>query len=53
MRREFFMEGETLMVRLHPDKSTVVSRPATADEVADHEAHEVKQQPKKAKKAKK
>ena len=38
MRHEFFMEGKTLMVSMKPDASTVVTRPATAEEKAEHDA---------------
>ncbi len=36
MRREFFMDGETLMVSIKADASTVVTRPATKEEEAEH-----------------
>lgn len=38
MRREFFMDDKTLMVSMKPDASTVVTRPATGAEKAEHEA---------------
>ncbi len=35
MPREFFMDGETLMVAIPVDASNVVTRPATKEEEAD------------------
>ncbi|MGI9489346.1 MAG: hypothetical protein ACR2RF_26350 [Geminicoccaceae bacterium] len=36
MQREFFMDGETLMVAIRTDASNVVTRPATKEEKAAH-----------------
>ena len=41
---KFFMDGDTLMVEMRPDVSSVVIRPATDEEKVDHEAA---QKPKK------
>ena len=48
MRRKFFMDDKTLMVEIRCDQSSVVTRPATDEEKADHEA--AKKPAKKAKK---
>lgn len=49
MRHKFFMDGDTLMVEMRPDASTVVTRPATEEEGADYEAAQKPKRPKKEK----